>query len=339
MNEERHASASWAGGMVPEVSVIVPTHDRAAYLGELVAALEAQTFPASRFEVLIVDDASSDATWSALHEIAARTPARLLAARLSANAGPAAARNHAVSLARGARLAFTDDDCLPDAGWLSEIVDGLRTTDVVQGRTLPVPAELGSAGPWARTVWITRRSDLFETCNIGWMREAFDRVGGFEAARPDSPARTRAHFGEDAELGWRLLSSGGTFAFRPGALVHHRVHPGSFVDWLGERRRLGLFPSLVRRAPGLRKALRLGLFLSSDTAAFDLAIAGGVVAAFLRNPWPLLAALPWLALRWRQAGDRPGRPRPVRVAQLAIGDAVGLAALVAGSVRAGRPVL
>ncbi|MGH2795504.1 MAG: glycosyltransferase, partial [Actinomycetota bacterium] len=261
MNDERLSSPTWDGAP-PELSVIVPTHDRATFLAELVAALERQTFPASHFEVVVVDDASTDQTWDVLRELAARTPVRMLAARMDLNAGPAAARNRAVSLARGSRLAFTDDDCLPGDGWLAEIAEGLRDADVVQGRTLPVPAELRSAGPWARTVWITEPSDLFETCNIGWRRDAFDRLGGFESARPDSPARTRAHFGEDAELGWRLLASGGTFAYRPGALVHHRVHAGTFADWLGERRRLGLFPSLVRRAPGLRKALTFGVFLS-----------------------------------------------------------------------------
>lgn len=339
MSDERVASRSWADGPEPAVSVVIPTHERAGYLGDLVRALEAQTLDASRFEVIVSDDASTDETWDVLAREADRTPLRLVAIRAEANAGPAQARNRAVATARAPVVAFTDDDCLPTPSWLEALLAGIGDVDAVQGRTVPVPDELGASGPWARTVWITEKTVLFETCNIAWRRAAFDRLGGFEAGRPDSPRGTRQHFGEDAELGWRLLGSGGTVAFAPDAVVHHRVHGGSYASWLAERRRLRLFPELVRRAPGLRRALTLGVFLSRDTAAFDLAFAALIAAAVVWSPWPLLAALPWLALRWRQAADRPGRLRPIRVAQLAVGDVLGLAALITGSFRARRPVL
>jgi GT2 family glycosyltransferase len=187
-------------------------------------------------------------------------------------------------------------------------------------------------------VWITGPTKLYETCNLGWRRDAFERLGGFEGGRPSSPRGTRAHFGEDAQLGWRLVSSGGQTIYRADALVHHRVHAGSFREWLRERRRLSLFPALVRRSPGMPDALRLKVFLSWDTAVFDLALAGGAAALVTRRPWLAALAMPWLYRRWQQAGNRPGRARLVRLAQLGIGDAVGLAALVAGSLKAGRPV-
>ena len=332
-------SASWNAAGTPSISVIVPTHDRAAFLPELMASLEAQTLDPADFEVVVVDDASTDDTWEVLGRLASSTPLRMLAARADANRGPAAARNLAASLARTPAFAFTDDDCLPTPGWLNAIALGLRETDVVQGRTLPRPSEQAGAGPWARTVWITAATQLYETCNIGWRREAFDRLGGFAAGRPDAPPGTRGHFGEDAELGWRLIADGGTAAYRPGALVHHRIHPGTFADWLAERRRLRLFPDLLRRAPGMRRAMRLGVFLSWDTALFDLALAGGIAALVGRKPWPALAALPWLSARWRQAGRKPGRQRLTRLGQLAAGDAVGLVSLVSGSLRSGRAVL
>ncbi|MEX2558098.1 MAG: glycosyltransferase family A protein [Actinomycetota bacterium] len=336
---ERVQSQAWDGAGTPSISVIVPTHDRAAFLPELIASLEAQTLEPAHFEVVVVDDASTDETWEVLRRLASATPLRMLSVRAEGNRGPAATRNLAVSLTRAPAFAFTDDDCLPTPGWLDAIAGGLRDADVVQGRTLPRPSEQAGAGPWARTVWITAATQLYETCNIGWRRETFERLGGFAAGRPDAPTGTRAHFGEDAELGWRLIAGGGTTAYRPAALVHHRVHPGTFADWLAERRRLRLFPDLVRRAPGLRRAMRLGVFLSWDTALFDLALAGGVAGLISRKPWPALAALPWLAARWRQAGRKPGRSRLARLGQLAAGDAVGLVSLAGGSLRSRRAVL
>lgn len=338
MSAARVTSASWEGEP-PDASVLVPTHDRAPFLPELIDALERQTLERSSFEIVIVDDASGDRTWETLERLAAQTTLRLCAVRAERNGGPATARNAAASIARGRALAFTDDDCLPAPSWLAELLAGLEGADVVQGQTLPVPAEQRASGPWARTVWITGTTSLFETCNLGWRREVFDRLGGFAGGRPSSPKGTRAHFGEDVELGWRMLRGGGTVGYQPSALVHHRVHAAAYGDWLTEQRRLGLFPGLVRRTPGLRRALKLGLFLSWDTAAFDLAVAGVATALVAGIPWPALGTLPWLTRRWRQAADRPGRPRPVRLAQLAVGDVVGLGSLVAGSARSLSPVL
>jgi glycosyltransferase involved in cell wall biosynthesis len=332
-------SREWDGPL-PTIAVVIPTHNRASFLPELLDALERQSFDRERFEVAIVDDASSDDTWTLLRTACARTPLRLRAARASRNAGPGAARNIAVGLTRAPALAFTDDDCLPTQRWLEALSEALRADiDLVQGRTLPHRDESRAAGPWDRSVWITASTPLYETCNLGWRRDAFERLGGFAVGRPDVPEATRAHFGEDVDLGWRLVQGGGGTAYSADALVYHRVHRSDFRGWLREQRRLSLFPTLIRRTPGMRRALVAGIFLSPRTATFDLALAGAMAAAGSRRPWFLLAAVPWLAARWQEAGRKPGRLRPVRLGQLAIGDAVAFASLVAGSIRARRPVL
>lgn len=331
------ASTSWADEPAPAATVAVATFNRASFLPELIGALEAQTFPRERFEVIVVDDASTDDTWERLAGLARSTPLRLIAARMASNSGPAVARNAASRLARGETIAFTDDDCLPASGWLGSLIDAFDDgIDVVQGRTLPTPTPNGS-GPWDRSVWITRPSHLFETCNIAYRRTAFEAQHGFRADRP-SVRGTRPHFGEDAELGWRVAGGGRGASYAPGALVHHRVHPGSWRDWLLEQRRLSLFPSLVRRSPGLGRALVGGVFLSRRTASFDAALVS-VATAVTGRPWVLAGAIPWILDRWREARRRPGRNAAFRLAQLAAGDAVALASLVEGSVRARRPVL
>ena len=330
-------SAAWDGS-TPDVAVIVPTRDHETFLPSLFAALDAQTFPKDRFEVVVCDDGSTDGTPLVLRDIAVRTGLRFLAIRQEGSAGPATARNTAAAASRAALLAFTDDDCLPAPSWLEEIVQAFSSgVDVVQGATLPDPDT--TRGPWDRIIRITGPTVLFETCNIAYRRSTFEAAGRFDASRPKTTAGTREHFGEDARLGWRVRAADGRTTFAPEAVVHHRVLPDDYRGWLREQRRLALFPTLLRDAPEMRRALWGRIFLEPSTAAFDLALVSAVAAAVTRRPWLLAGALPWLRIRWRGASWRGGRSKLVRLAQLGIADAVGFGALVVGSARARRVVL
>jgi glycosyltransferase involved in cell wall biosynthesis len=325
-------STSWPSA-TPAVSVVIATHERAGYLGELHDALAAQANP-PEFEVVVADDGSADGTWSALDRLAARSPLPFKALRLPASGGASIPRNTAVAESRGAVVAFTDDDCLPSPGWLRALVAGFDDRDVavVQGRTAPEPG--GWEGPWSRSLEVSGLSGLYEGANLACRRDAFVAVGGFNphrvvAGRP---------FGEDVQLGIEL-SRNGAARFAEAAVVHHRVMPGSYRQFIEERRRLAGFPALVREVPELRRQFVAGVFLSRRTLAVDAAVAGAVAAVSTATAWPVVASLPWLARCWQAAAERPGRPRPVRAAQLAVADLVGLGALVRGSVEAHRVVL
>src|SRR3712207_1403127 len=97
---------------LPFFSVIVPTYERPAQLAACLGALARLDCPAASFEVIVVDDGSAAAPGRRLDEFRDLLDVRLLT---QANAGPAAARNRGASEARGSFLAFTDDDCAPDA--------------------------------------------------------------------------------------------------------------------------------------------------------------------------------------------------------------------------------
>jgi glycosyltransferase involved in cell wall biosynthesis len=102
----------------PEYSVVIPTHNRLDILPEVLAALDRQE-EAPEFEVIVVDDGSTDGTAEALGrwEREERTrPSRVLR---QANQGPARARNAGVAVARGERVAFLGDDTVPTPGWLA----------------------------------------------------------------------------------------------------------------------------------------------------------------------------------------------------------------------------
>jgi hypothetical protein len=332
-------SPGWPGPAA-EVAVVVSTHSRASLLSGLLDALEAQA--SIDVEVVIADNGSSDDTWSVLTDRCSRTPLRMLALRLPFHDGPGVPRNTCVASCRAAVVAFTDDDCLPTPGWLACLMTAIEDTvdaepiTIVQGATSPEPG--GWAGAWGRTLSVPNASGLYETANLAVRRTSFAAAGGFGAKRLLSG---RA-FGEDVVLGAAIASTGG-FRFTSDALVHHRVMPGTYADFLVERRRLYGFPMLLRQVPELRGHAFGRAFLSRRSAVTDLALVGiaaNIAASALTGSgWPglfELAALPWVFAGWREAEARPGRSRLLRALQLWYADLVGAAALMTGSLRARR---
>lgn len=336
-------SPGWDTGPDPRVAVIVPTYQRAPFLADLLACLDRQELPRDDFEVVVVDDASDDGTWAVLAELVASSSLRVLALRNDRNRGPAATRNAGVRASRAPYLAFTDDDCLPSSRWLSVMLEALeRGRAVVQGRVTPPPEDWDRAGPWDRTIWVRRPSPFFETCNVGYSRMRFEAVGGFDDADPLLTPEEGRGFGEDAELAWRVLRDGGDRDYADDALVHHRALPGNFRSFLRAQRQVVGFPGLARRSPIFARWLRGGVFLSPQSAAFDLALLATIAAGVSRRPWPLLASIPWCYLRGHDALSRTRGRRPPAVAvlvQLGIGDLVTFASLVEGSVRHRRLML
>jgi glycosyltransferase involved in cell wall biosynthesis len=330
------ASPGLDAGARPQVSVVVSTRDRGPFLAGLLAALEAQTVDARHFEVIVVDDGSTDDTWPVLAKAAATTGHRVLALQLEASVGQGPGRNAALARARGDVVAFTDDDCLPPPQWLERLTAPLRDDGsaqlVVQGRVVPTPERPADAGRWARTVWVLRPTWLFETCNIAYRRVDLEAAGGFPG-RDDAPTQADGKLvGEDALLGWRVIQDGASLAFLSEAETHHRWLPAGYVDWVRSQRGRGVFPALARRSPLGRRALWRRFFLAPRTAAFDVLLAGELCAVLSGRARWLAAGLPWIALALPEARDR-GRPVAFRLAQLWVGDLVGFGALVSASAR------
>ena len=321
-----------------DVSVIVPAHNAQATIGATLAALGRQEFAGS-YEVIVVDDGSSDRT----AEIARQAGARVI--RRPTAGGPAGARNAGREAAAGTVLAFTDADCEPTPRWLAEGWSATRDADLVQGAISPIPGV--PVGPFDRTLRVDESSPrLFESANVFVRPDLFDVLGGFSpfaqgepgngqppGLRPDRPIA----FGEDIVFGWAAQRQGARVRFHAAALVHHAVFPRGPRGYVRERWRLRWMPALVREVPEMRTNFVGGVFLSRRSARFDLALAAVAVAGGSRTRWPLLLALPYLStLRrtelWRRSAWRENLG-------LACGDAMGFAALVRGSAAARTVVL
>jgi glycosyltransferase involved in cell wall biosynthesis len=101
------------GEKPPAISVVLPTFNRADALVKVLGALESQSFPLRSFEVVVVDDGSSDGTAETLADYAGRTALSLRFNSLGKNSGPAAARNAALRMARGKIIVIIGDDIVP----------------------------------------------------------------------------------------------------------------------------------------------------------------------------------------------------------------------------------
>jgi glycosyltransferase involved in cell wall biosynthesis len=126
----------------PLVSVVVPTRNRRALLQRCVEAVAAQDW--RPLELIVVDDASTDDTPSFLADFAARhADVSVVALRNSSQAGANPSRNRAIRESRGEYVAFLDDDCIAEAGWLTRLMAGFASEQVaaVTGRVDDPPPE------------------------------------------------------------------------------------------------------------------------------------------------------------------------------------------------------
>lgn len=224
-NEERFMST-------PELSIVIPTHNRQHMLKEMLLSIQDQSLASTQFEVLVVDDGSSDGTQEMLRDLQVSYVLRPLQ---QAQAGPAAARNHAAQLASGRVLLFLDDDLLPQRELFAEHLRGHLDDQpaVVLGHLLPVQ---GGTKPgwqvWEERIFANHYRALrsgrrppagrrLYSGNFSVGRAAFCATGGFDI---------QLQRGEDVELGLRLEQAGAQFSYNPAAAAIHRG-VRSFNSW------------------------------------------------------------------------------------------------------------
>jgi glycosyltransferase involved in cell wall biosynthesis len=308
-----------------QVSVVVPTYNRCDLLADTLRALTDQDMPGGSYEVLVIDNASTDNTTSLLREVAGTAKIPFTGIRSKRNRGPAVSRNIGVLNARGRILAFTDSDCVPTRGWLGSLV-GAFTEGVgaVQGRTEAHPQQ---SQPLFNHFIETHEFDgSYSTANVAYLREAVIATGGFDPG---------CSYWEDVDLGWRVHRANWRSVFSDDALVYHQVLRLSAASWILSAMRYHVWPAKAARYPEFGRYLILGLWSNRQHPLFQAFALGAVLSAW-RRPF-LLLTLPYLLLPLRRR--LIGRWPILRAAAYVMRDAVALAALIAGSIRFRRPVL
>jgi GT2 family glycosyltransferase len=197
--------------VTPEISVIVPVRDGAGSLPALLASLSAQTLARERFEVVVVDNASRDATAGVAREAGAVVVSEPVPNR-------SRARNRGAAAARAGLLAFTDVDCVADPGWLAALVGCAGEAALLAGPVRVTTADPPNAVERFEALWRFSQRAWVEqgwaaTANLCVRREAFDAVGGLDPAY--------RHIGEDADFCVRAIRAGQRLAFCPDAWVAH----------------------------------------------------------------------------------------------------------------------
>jgi GT2 family glycosyltransferase len=206
----------------PKVSVIIASYNGARTLRSCLESLERQTY--SDFEVLLVDDGSTDDTPALTQPTRdGSTPfPHLRVIRHPVNAGLSAARNTGLSGATGEIVAFTDSDCRADQDWLRFLVSTLLEGGfaAVGGPNLLPPddspvasAVMASPGGPAHVMLTDRDAEHIPGCNMAFLKEALLSIGGFDAAFTQA--------GDDVDICWRLQQAGFRIGFNPAAFVWH----------------------------------------------------------------------------------------------------------------------
>ena len=198
-----------------KLSIIIPTYNNKQSLANTVESLFSQSRNNNIYEIIVVDDGSNDGTGTLFSNKNGISYYR------QENMGPAAARNLGIKKSRGAIIAFTDDDCIMDQNWISEIMDTFETDPGlcgVEGRTI---SDFGLNCFFTHGIFLPSKKDNFSTCNIAYRKKIFEEIGLFDE-RFDRAWR------EDTDLAWRILDKGHKIAFNPKVIV---FHPAKYIGF------------------------------------------------------------------------------------------------------------
>ena len=210
-------------------SVVIPAHNAGDALPSLLRSLEAQTLCRDAFEVVVVDNASTDTTAA----VAASGGARVVS---EPRPSRARARNAGVGAALADRIAFVDAECEADPGWLEALLRCLDRSPVVAGPVrLRLPAAPNALERFD-VLWRFHQREHVErdgwaaSANLAVTRAAFDAVGGFDPSY--------RQIGEDVDLCLRAAAAGYPIAFCADAWISHPAE-GSLAAMLRRGYRQG----------------------------------------------------------------------------------------------------
>jgi GT2 family glycosyltransferase len=197
-------------------SVIVCTYNRARLLERALRSLARQTAPAGEFEIIVVDDGSTDGT-AELCSRAGREMTNLSYVAMGRNLGLAAAANSGIRRARGGLLLFTDDDCTPQEDWVKRLAASLERHPIAAGA---IQSPVSNYIKLCHNIsqfhpFMSRRREGWARSiaggNMGIRRSLLEELGGFDETSQVP----------DMEFLFRAQAQGHRVRFAPRAVVIH----------------------------------------------------------------------------------------------------------------------
>ncbi len=236
------------GATPPLITVALCTHNHADRLARTLPGLLRLASPSRPWELLLVDNASSDNTPALLSTVDWRPAGVDVRVVREAKLGLSNARNRALVEARGEFLLFMDDDETPDEHWLTAYEAAIleHQPDALGGR-IDVFFEDGDRPAWLQDEllgflgklnhgaarWLTDPDTPIFGGNFCFRRSVFERIGKFDARLGRQGAANIG--GEDTEIYARLIEAGCKVRWVPKAIIEHRIQTpklrrGYFLD-------------------------------------------------------------------------------------------------------------
>lgn len=199
----------------PRISVVICSYNGQRTIRDCLEGLLKLDYP--NFEVLVVDDGSTDATAAIAREYGCRVIS-------TENRGLSHARNVGMEAATGEIVAYIDDDAYPDPHWLTYLAATFLSTEYagVSGPNIAPPGDgpiaacvANAPGGPIHVLLSDQEAEHIPGCNMAFRTTHLKAIGGFD------PQFRIA--GDDVDVCWRLQQRGWTLGFSPAALVwHHR---------------------------------------------------------------------------------------------------------------------
>lgn len=213
-----------------KVSVIIPVYNAKKTIHKCIESLIDQSINSDQYEVIFVDDGSTDGTDLILQDYISKIKLPKLKYLSQKNSGPAKARNLGVKNSESEIVLLTDSDCEVESNWVESMLDVFNDEKVAackgkyRTKQTEEVAKLVQAEFESKYDVLDKHKyiDFVDTYSAGYKREVFNDFGGFDETYPVACS-------EDIDLSFRMFEKGFQMAFTRDAIVYH-IHPNSFKD-------------------------------------------------------------------------------------------------------------